>query len=80
MNLSNKRVRFGELHVREFDLATMGEHPKAKGGFALQLGQRYQDLPPVAIPDKERMHGVKRRTSGEYVPHNAKNFGSNSGD
>jgi hypothetical protein len=68
MNLSNKRVRFGELHVREFDLATMGEHPKAKGGFALQLGQRYQDLPPVAIPDKEQMHGVKRRKRRVRAP------------
>jgi hypothetical protein len=58
-----KRVRFGELQIREFDRAAMGEHPLTKGGFALQLGQRYLDLPPVAIPNKERMkRGVKRRS------------------
>jgi hypothetical protein len=58
MSLSNKRVRFGELFVREFDRATMGEHPKARGGFALQLGHRYRDLPPVAIPNEPQMRGA----------------------
>jgi hypothetical protein len=47
-------VRFGELRVREFDRATMGEHPSAEGGFALQLGRRYRDLPPVAIPNEQQ--------------------------
>jgi hypothetical protein len=28
-----KRVRFGELRVREFERAPLGEHPLAKGGF-----------------------------------------------
>jgi hypothetical protein len=58
MSLSSKRVRFGELFVREFDRATMGEHPKARGGFDLQLGRRYRDLPPVAIPNEPQMRGA----------------------
>jgi hypothetical protein len=63
----NIRVRFGGLFVREFDLATMGGHPKAKGGFALQLGQRYVDLPPVAIPNKERMQRGGKRVRPRHV-------------
>jgi hypothetical protein len=54
MSLSpRKRVHFGELHVREFDRATMGEHPLARSGRVLQLGHRYRDLPPVAIPNEQ---------------------------
>jgi hypothetical protein len=70
MESAKKRVRFGEVRVRQFDRATMGEHPLTRGGFALQLGQRYQDLPPVAIPNKERMQrgGKKRRPRHVHEP------------
>jgi hypothetical protein len=54
-----KRVRFGELRVREFERAPLGEHPLAKGGFAMTLGPRYGDWAPIAIPDgplQQRYH------------------------
>jgi hypothetical protein len=76
MESAKKRVRFGDLRVREFDRATMGEHPLTRGGFALQLGQRYQDLPPVAIPNKERKKrgGKRRRPRHVHEPQRKRNL------
>jgi hypothetical protein len=48
---AKKRVSFGKLRVREFERAPLGEHPLAKGGFALQLGPRYRDWAPMEIPN-----------------------------
>jgi hypothetical protein len=48
---TKKSVRFGELRVREFERAPLGEHPKAKGGFAMTLGLRYRDWAPMEIPN-----------------------------